>query len=90
MKTVAKRSPKDFETWELEQELKRRGELVMVWSRMDVKTCCDQTKGLLTDRCVDDILSKYDVEGELVSECAELIQGILSEYELDGNKLEYD
>ena len=90
MKTGTERSLKDFETWELEQELKRRGELVMVWSRMDVKTCCDQTKGLLTDRCVDDILSKYDVEGELVSGCTDLIQGILSDYELDGNRLEYD
>ena len=81
---------KDYETWQLEQELRRRKELVFTWSRMDIKTCCDQTKGLLSDKCVDDILDKYDVEGDLLTATTEVMEDILHDYESEGNKLEYD
>lgn len=81
---------KDYETWELTQELSKRGELIMTWTREDIKTCCDQTNGLLTDKCVDDILDKYDVEGDLLTATTEVMEDILHDYERQEGKLEYD
>lgn len=81
---------KDYETWELAQELRKRGDHIMTWTREDIKTCCDQTKGLLTDKCVDDILEKYDVEGDLLTATTEVVEDILRDYERQEGKLEYD
>ena len=89
-KRKGKKNLKDYETWELEQELRRRKELVFAWSRMDIKTCCDQTNGLLSDKCVDDILEKYDVEGDLLTATTEVMEDILHDYECEEGKLEYD
>ena len=89
-KRMSGKKLKDYETCELEQELRRRKELIFTWSRMDVKTCCDQTKGLLTDKCVDDILFKYDVEDCLSTAVTEAFEEILNDYKSSEHKLRYE
>lgn len=80
----------EFNTCDLVRELERRKEAILIFRKDDIKTCCDQTKGLLTDKCVDDILAKYDVEGDLLTATTEAMEDILHDYEKSGNRLEYD
>lgn len=80
----------EFNTCDLVRELERRKEAILIFRKDDIKTCCDQSKGLLTDKCVDDIMSKYDVENEILTAATEAVEEILYDYERSGNRLEYE
>lgn len=65
------------------------GEEVLVYTRHSIKTGWDQTKGLLSDKTIDEIMKLYDVETDLLYAATEAMNDIISDYART-HELEYD
>lgn len=72
---------KDFGDEALEAELRRRG-YVFFLRKDDIATACDQSKGLLTDECVDRVINWVDDFGTSVATVVtEYLEDLLRDYD---------
>lgn len=72
---------KDFNDEDLEAELRRRG-YVFFLKKDDIATACDQSKGLLTDECVDRVINWVDdFETSIATVVTEYLDDLLRDYD---------
>lgn len=72
---------KNFDYEDLEAELRRRG-YVFFLRKADIATACDQSKGLLTDECVDRVINWVDnFETSVATVVTEYLEDLLRDYD---------
>ncbi len=72
---------KNFDYEDLEAELRRRG-YVFFLRKDDIATACDQSKGLLTDECVDKVINWVDDFGtSIATVVTEYLEDLLRDYD---------